>query len=539
MFKNYFILNRLAVELNNELDGFVLNDAFSQEKEKLILSFNKNGKTQFIEISVNPGLPFLILRDSFKRAKKNSIGFFQKFLPAKIQSISISNNDRLIRFLFKNFSIYFFIRGKFTNVCLTESGRNYEFFKKADDEFSEKFSIELSQHVFTDFYNSITLDKLREYEDEESLRKDFPIIGKEIILECKTIVDQIDGKIIFNLIKLIEKDSLGVYHDESTREVILKPVSFLRPAEALVKEFDSVNEGIKFFISKKLALENYYSDRKLAEKNIEKELDRLSNKISKLETLIQRGSKEDLYNKLGNLLLINLQHENHPKDKIVVEDIYKNGIRIEIPIDKRFSLQKNADIYFQKARNEKVSFVKNQQLLAETITKYENFKKLSWKLNEANSKKALEEIMSVLKIKKHEQSYSREDLRNKFKHYLIEKQFHLFVGKDSQNNDLLTLKFAKQNDYWFHARSVSGSHAVLRIENSKAAVPKSVIKKAASIAAYHSKAKTSGMVPVSYTFKKYVIKRKGMEVGKVALLKEEVIIVKPEIPDDCEYITVE
>ncbi|OGU43815.1 MAG: hypothetical protein A2000_05205, partial [Ignavibacteria bacterium GWB2_36_8] len=119
----------------------------------------------------------------------------------------------------------------------------------------------------------------------------------------------------------------------------------------------------------------------------------------------------------------------------------------------------------------------------------------------------------------------------------VEKKYHVFVGKDSKTNDLLTLKFAKQNDYWFHARSVSGSHVILRNENPKEGVPKNILKLVASIAAYHSKAKTAGMVPVSYTQKKYVVKKKGMEPGKVALLKEEVLIVEPEINKKCEYIT--
>jgi predicted ribosome quality control (RQC) complex YloA/Tae2 family protein len=64
------------------------------------------------------------------------------------------------------------------------------------------------------------------------------------------------------------------------------------------------------------------------------------------------------------------------------------------------------------------------------------------------------------------------------------------------------------------------------------------LKAAASLAAYHSKAKTSGMAPVSYTQKKYVTKKKGMDPGKVALLKEAVLIVKPEIPEGCEYVEV-
>ena len=126
-----------------------------------------------------------------------------------------------------------------------------------------------------------------------------------------------------------------------------------------------------------------------------------------------------------------------------------------------------------------------------------------------------------------------------FKHYILHDKYDVFVGKDSKNNDELTTQFAKQNDLWFHARGLPGSHVVLRITNTKEAVPKNIIKETASIAAYFSKAKTAGMVPVSYTFRKYVHKKKGLDPGQVILDREDVVLVKPEIPKGCEPVFTE
>jgi len=153
----------------------------------------------------------------------------------------------------------------------------------------------------------------------------------------------------------------------------------------------------------------------------------------------------------------------------------------------------------------------------------------------AESAVNIDSIMKELKIKQEVQKKSEEDIKSKFRHYIIDGKYNVYVGKDSKSNDFLTMKFAKQNDYWFHARSVSGSHVVLKNEYPKEGIPKNILKSAASIAAYHSKAKTSGMVPVSYTQKKYVTKKKGMDPGKVALLREDVLIVKPEIPAGSKY----
>ena len=126
--------------------------------------------------------------------------------------------------------------------------------------------------------------------------------------------------------------------------------------------------------------------------------------------------------------------------------------------------------------------------------------------------------------------------KSSFRHFLVGGRYHIFVGKDSKNNDLLTTQFAKQNDFWFHARSVSGSHVVLRVENTKEVIPKNILQKAASVAAYYSKAKTSKLVPVTYTLKKYVSKNSRHEPGQVTVTKETVLLVKPEIPKDCEMI---
>ena len=178
-------------------------------------------------------------------------------------------------------------------------------------------------------------------------------------------------------------------------------------------------------------------------------------------------------------------------------------------------------------------------LLKLAETEFERLKGIKEEITNSESIEQLNKSMKELKIKEKDQKPDKEDLRSKFKHYLLEGKYHLFVGKDSQNNDLLTTKFAKQNDYWFHARGVSGSHTVLRVDNTKETVPKNVLKAAASISAFHSKAKTAGLVPVSYTFKKYVVKKKGMAPGKVALLREETLLVHPEIPQNCEYVTEE
>jgi predicted ribosome quality control (RQC) complex YloA/Tae2 family protein len=108
--------------------------------------------------------------------------------------------------------------------------------------------------------------------------------------------------------------------------------------------------------------------------------------------------------------------------------------------------------------------------------------------------------------------------------------YEVWVGKDSRANDLLSMKYASQNDLWFHVRGTSGSHTLLKIPKDAGEIPKEYIKTAASAAAYYSKAKNAKIIPVAYTQAKNVQKYKGAESGSVIIKGEKIIKVEPGLP---------
>ncbi len=293
---------------------------------------------------------------------------------------------------------------------------------------------------------------------------------------------------------------------------------------------------MNYFLIKKIGTEKHYDLRSKLNKHIHKELVKLSSKLNNLKGRIDRGSKEEEYGKIANLLLINIHSIKKGMNKIELEDLYEPGKPVKVNLNPKLSPKKNVDAYFDKAKSERIGLVKSRELYEKLQNEFTQLKEFEKRVEKTEEPEELRKLMKELKMPTTGTTHKSDDMKDKFKHYIIEGKYNVFVGKDSKNNDLLTMKFAKQNDYWFHARSVPGSHVVLRIDNSKESVPKPILKTAASLAAFHSKAKTAGVVPVSYTFKKYVVKKKGMEPGKVALLKEDVLLVKPEVPDNCEYI---
>jgi len=56
------------------------------------------------------------------------------------------------------------------------------------------------------------------------------------------------------------------------------------------------------------------------------------------------------------------------------------------------------------------------------------------------------------------------------------------------------------------------------------------LKRAAAIAAFHSKARTAGLVAVSCTRARYVTKPRDAQPGTVQIRKEVVLKVRPEAP---------
>lgn len=116
--------------------------------------------------------------------------------------------------------------------------------------------------------------------------------------------------------------------------------------------------------------------------------------------------------------------------------------------------------------------------------------------------------------------------------YTLEGQWTVLVGRTEKDNDTLSLKIAKANDWWFHVRGMSGSHVVLKVPAGQDPDRK-ILKLAASIAAYYSRARTGGVVAVSCTRARYVTKPQGAKSGTVHIRKESVLNVRPGLGEAC------
>ena len=535
MFKSYYFLNRYIISLRELLIGKTISSVFSQEKEKLIIQF---ADESILEFSVNPKEPFINYKDNFHRARKNTLDFFIFLNKSKVNEVLIASDDRIILLTTNKGNLYFTVRGQFTNVfCIR--GEEIFSFKKEDEKKLEIFLKEFHDKVFITGFNYIDKSDITG-KSIEKIRKEFPFVGKEIENEVKLRAkseSSDNSKEFLEVLSLIENEKPVLYFENISRIYSLG-FDKMELYSGLAKEyFDYLISAFNAFLSKAYHQKQYVEKYKLIRSYLDKELKKVTSRLNNLNLVINRGPKEAEYNSLANLLLVNINKIRSGSEVIEVSDLFEENKFVKIKLDPKLTPDQNVKRYFDKARDDRISREKSIKLNYESKKHFDQLKKIEKQLEQAVSLTDLSLIMDELKIKNTGPTQQvKDDISSKFKHYIIENKYHVFVGKDSTNNDLLTTKFAKQNDFWFHARSVSGSHVILRVENTKEVVPKSILKKAASLAAFHSKSKTSSLAPVSYTLKKYVVKRKGMPVGQVSLLKEDVILVKPEIPKDCQFV---
>lgn len=105
----------------------------------------------------------------------------------------------------------------------------------------------------------------------------------------------------------------------------------------------------------------------------------------------------------------------------------------------------------------------------------------------------------------------------------------VWAGRTAQDNERLSLKVARNDDWWFHLRGMPGSHVVLFVRDG-IEPDNETVKAAAAIAAWHSKQRSGGTVAVSATRARFVSKAHGAPVGTVLIRKEVKIKVKPAVP---------
>jgi predicted ribosome quality control (RQC) complex YloA/Tae2 family protein len=490
-----------------------LKQCFSQEKDELVLGFERqNGDDFYIKCSLGPQFSSLQFPESFHRAGRNSIDLFSDLLLAEVQEVEMYENERAfgIHFL-GNYVLVFKLFGNRANLILYRDGEYDSQFQKRLKKDDELVLSGISRSIDQSFEAFQAADG-----DYFSL---FPTLGKEgqawLAAQGYESLHLKDRWALLQ--KMLEILDEGHFYVVKTPKGI--GFTLFHTPDSLFETSDPIAALNQFYVL------HYSVGEFTREKSQVK--DGLERNLAKSQLYLQELEKQKViretnvpFEEIGNILMAYLHLIPEGESQVTLEDFYRNQ-PITIKLNSTLSPALNAENYYRKAKNFSKELAHWEENIARKKQEIEEIKAKLIALESVENRKGLKPFLAIALSKN-----TSEELP--FKQFEVE-GWVIWVGKNAKNNDLLTLKYAKKQDIWLHARDVSGSHVIVRNPQNKT-VPAFVIEKAASLAAYFSKRQTESLCPVIVTSKKYVRKTKDLLPGMVIVdREEEVVLVKPEL----------
>ena len=257
-------------------------------------------------------------------------------------------------------------------------------------------------------------------------------------------------------------------------------------------------------------------------------LDRLRREGKRVQSRLRRLREEAagaaaeaaLLRHHANLLLSQPQRAPKGTATATIDDF--DGGTIQISLDPALGAPENAERMYENARKRDRAAARIPALLAIAEREAERLRELETRL-EAGAITP-EEVFPRAPVT----TASTQARALPYKRFRTSGGLEVRVGRGSRANDDLTFHHARPDDVWLHAREVGGAHVVLRWESRDTNPPASDLREAAVLAALHSKARTSGVVPVDWTRRKYVRKPRKAPPGRVMVERVKTIFVEPD-----------
>ncbi|HEU4454558.1 MAG TPA: NFACT family protein, partial [Longimicrobium sp.] len=247
-------------------------------------------------------------------------------------------------------------------------------------------------------------------------------------------------------------------------------------------------------------------------------------RIERLREELGGVGEADRLRAKGDLLLAHLDWAEPGDASVVLPDF--DGGEMEITLDPRLKPHENAERLYEEARRLARAEARLPELLEAARKELERWSGAVAELERGETPVWVEGALRRGAAKERKAAPQPGE-RVPYRVYRTSGGLEVRVGRSSKDNDRLTFGHAAPADVWLHARSVPGSHVVLRW-TEEGAPPARDLEEAAVLAALHSKARTSGTVAVDWTRRKYVRKPRGAPPGRVTLIHARTLFVEPD-----------
>ena len=524
---NFYTLIYLNQEIKEKILGGFFSFAISPHKDVLHINVEKEETMSRLIFSANFEETALF-HDFYRPPKKsNVIEFFPSLEEQKITDMSLADQDRLISIYFENGQhLLFKLFSGHPNAFLVEDDMIVDAFKNPEGMQG----------------NAPPEPQAPNFKDEASPRRNAknqmtelnPLLPRNLLPHIieRHRVDEMDPEEVKSFSRQLTQALLKDPHPRvlKTGDFCLWSKKWLDiPSE---KECDQVNDCVAFAYKNAVHLRRLHNKIEDVTEFLERSKTQKESLIEQLEQADKSLERAEEYERYGHLLMAHA-HESVSAgtDEITIPNFYESNEEVAIPLKENKDIPENAEYYYDKAKDARKSYKNAQRRLPRVKSELREVNRL---LEEVRAIEHLPDLDSW--IKKHKRkleqfgfgSNNNKQASSPYRKFK-EGKYEIWIGKNAKSNDQLT-SHAHKEDVWMHARGVAGSHTVIRMGNNKNFPPQKVLLKAASYAAYYSKARGMKSVPVMYTKRKYVRKPKGAAPGAVTVEREEVLMVPPMKP---------
>lgn len=301
-----------------------------------------------------------------------------------------------------------------------------------------------------------------------------------------------------------------------------------RMLEGEVQSFETLSELLSAYYVQKVQEDKIQQLAGNLLQMLRTELKKNRDKMIKFEQDLARSENAEEYRIKGELLNTYQFSMEKGQTQITVDNYYDDYKPITIDLSIRLTPSQNAQSYFkryQKLRNSISHIEEQQRMTAEEIDYLESVLYQIEESDVRNLEAIREELVHSGYLKRTSLRKGRQKLTpSKPMVFYANDGTRILVGRNNVQNDQLTLKTAKKDYLWLHAQNIPGSHVIIESNDPS----EETIGQGAMLAAYYSKYRHSGTVPVDYVQVSKIRKPNGAKPGFVVYEGQQNTYITPD-----------
>ena len=552
-----FFTRALTQELTNQLQGGRIHKIYQPFEQELQILIRKDRQVHRLAASAHANYFSLYLSQD-KPANPQQAPMFCMLLRkhlegALLEEIKQYQNDRIIDFIFsgrdeiglkQSYCLSFELMGRRSNIILINQ--------------TQGTIIDCIKHVPSNLnaYRSLTPGaSFKRPPHNETQINPYDLNEADLYRFCQTHETEFKSGLAYQLIQgmgkllaesiaywMTEEDLSAYQALERVKSAIDYPNPSLYPQEDRVdfyalnlpqfnankrQSYPSLSNLLESFYRVKIHQDRIKQLTGSILQKVNQVLDKDQKKLKKLAQDKKTAQAADQYRLQGELLNAFAHQVASGSQEVTLANYYNDNQPLTISLDPRLSATDNAQKYFKKYQKYRDALKYVQFEEKKTQEEIDYLEGILVQLSQADLEDVEEIKQELIKqgyvSQKPSKTKKRAQIQSKPRRYQSSDGVMIYVGRNNQQNDQLSLKKASKNHWWLHAKDIPGAHVI--VESDKPSIQ--TLEEAAMLAAYYSKFSQSANVPVDTVQVKNLRKPNGAKPGFVIYEGQQTLYVTP------------